>query len=179
MLVQPTGTSAGSDPQLNPGTCTSPTTPAQLRPNSADRSFQAQRMRTSVQSIPGNGWEQLSLLQQTPIGKATLRGAAAPGQHSWPQPQPLPRVNTWQQHEGLSPLLRWQHGALGGARAAGCIPIEEAEAGSALWEQLVAHAGGQPCQAVCPHNARLPARHQPPLRVQVGAEAHLWEKSGS
>lgn len=96
-----------------------------------------------------------------------------------PQPQPLPRVNTWQQHEGLSPLLCWQHGALGGARAAGCIPIEEAEAGSALWEQLVAHAGGQPCQAVCPHNARLPARHQPPLRVQVGAEAHLWEKSGS
>lgn len=77
------------------------------------------------------------------------------------------------------PLLRWQQGVLGGARAAGCVPIEEAEAGPALWEQLVAHGRGQPCQAVRPNNARLPARHQPSLRVQVGAEAHLWQERGS
>lgn len=94
------GTSMGSDPQLSPGTLTGPTSPAQLRPNSTDRPLQAQRMRTSVQSIPGNGWEQLSLLQQTPIRKAMLRGLTAPRQLSWPQP----RVSTWQQHdEGLTP----------------------------------------------------------------------------
>lgn len=147
----------------------------QLRPNSAKRSFWARS------TIPGESQEQPSRPQgRGPEGKKHLEGAHSPaGQHSLPPAQaPAQGEHVWQQHKGSTMLLCRQQGLLGRAGAARLVPIKVAEAGTTLWQQLVAHARGQSHQAVCPNDACLPTRHQPAMRVQVGAEAHLWEEKG-
>lgn len=107
--------------------------------------------------------------------RSTERGCTAPpGSTAGPKLPLGVRVAA----EGPAALLRRQRGALGGPGAAGLSPVQGAEAGPALQEQLVAHARGQSRQAVHPHYARLPPRHQPALRVQVGAEAHLRGEKG-
>lgn len=142
--------------------------------------FRAQSMRTSAPSLPGDGREPSLPRVGAQRVRSTGRGhRAPPGSTGRPWPELLPGQHPWWQQEGSTALLCRRRGALGGAGAAGLGPVEGAEAGALLREQPSPRAGGQPQQAVHPHDARLPARRQPAVRVQVGAEAHLREGKGS